>query len=146
LNRGLVDFLHGPRRHAGKQISQHETAQLGDVTHRARPIIFASATSRVALRTMRRRCPGSVRHIPELRRLMLRDLLAQRAAGTVKEIDEAAVKYYSGQPGPRARAEEIYHRLRLGETGTSLDARWIEGAGEYLRSAVEELPPPPGCG
>jgi len=59
---------------------------------------------------------------------MLRDLLASVPPGTVKEIDEAAVKYIRASPGSR-RAEEIYHRLRLGETGTSLDARWIEVPG-----------------
>jgi len=85
--------------------------------------------------------PNAVRHRPDVRRIMLADLLAKVPPATVKQIDEAAVKYYAGETGVRARAEEIYHRLRLGEPGAALDKLWTEDLREQLRSALEEVPP-----
>jgi cellulose synthase operon protein C len=86
--------------------------------------------------------PGAVRHRPDVRRLMIADLLANVPPATVKAIDQGAAKYYVGQTGARARAEEIYHRLRLGERGGELDSRWMDGVGESLRTSLNELPAP----
>ena len=85
--------------------------------------------------------PAAVRHRLDVRRMMLRDLLSNVPARTVRSIDEGAVAYYARQPGPRARAEEIYHRLRLAQPLDQVAARWIEGVGDHLRTAPEELPP-----
>jgi hypothetical protein len=57
------------------------------------------------------------------------------------QIHEAAVQYYSPRPLPSDRAEEIYHRLALGEDPDEVDKRWITGIESYLRDAVGELPP-----
>ena len=39
------------------------------------------------------------------------------------------------------RAEEIYHRLALGEDPAEVDKRWLTGIEPFLRDAVGELPP-----
>lgn len=82
---------------------------------------------------------GALRHRPDVRRIML-SLLARDKPEQTKEINRLAVKYYEGQAGLSARAEEIYHRLQLGESAKEIQARWKEGVGDYLRGAIEELP------
>ena len=85
--------------------------------------------------------PLAVRHRLDVRRIMLHDLLSRVSPETVRRIDEGAVAYYARQTSARARAEEIYHRLRLGQPLDIVEARWTVGAAEHLRSAPEELPP-----
>lgn len=84
---------------------------------------------------------GSLRHRPDVRRLML-GLLVHDRPQQVREIHQAAAAYYAGQDDVVARAEEIYHRLQLGENTKDLDSLWSPGIAEYLRSAAEELPVP----
>lgn len=57
---------------------------------------------------------GDLVHRADLRRVMLK-LLIQAEPVRVEKIRRAAVEWYSAQSGRRARAEEIYHRLHLGE-------------------------------
>jgi hypothetical protein len=83
---------------------------------------------------------GGLRHRPDVRRLMLDTLLSFVDPNTVVAIDRGAVEYWSRQAGPVARAEEIYHRLRLGEPREVLDSHWNEAAAPYLTDALEELP------
>ena len=54
-------------------------------------------------------------------------LLVQKSPAQVNDIHQRAVKWYSSQQGLRARAEELYHRLQLGETvdRSALDDRSI---------------------
>jgi hypothetical protein len=56
-----------------------------------------------------------------------------------------AVTSISGYPREEAsiedRAEEIYHRLALGQPGPVIDAIWISGVEDHLRGAEEELSP-----
>ena len=47
--------------------------------------------------------------------------------------------FWKGKAGPVARAEEIYHRLWLGQSESELDARWDEAAAPYLEDALNEL-------
>jgi len=84
---------------------------------------------------------GSLRHRPDVRRLMLR-LLTRDRPQQVHAIHQAAAAYYTGQQGDIARAEEIYHRLQLGEDTRNLDRLWTPGVAEYLRGAEEELSAP----
>jgi energy-coupling factor transporter ATP-binding protein EcfA2 len=85
---------------------------------------------------------GSLRHRPELRRLILKDLTEDARAATVREIHDRAVTFYAAQPpDPISRAEETYHRLMRGDEPSSLDSRWVEGAQKYLQTAIEEVPP-----
>jgi hypothetical protein len=86
--------------------------------------------------------PRAVRHRADVRRLMLGDLLLEVPAETVRDIHERAVEHYRAQATPVARAEELYHRLRLGQPPALLAERWLAGVEPYLRDALEELPPP----
>jgi hypothetical protein len=87
----------------------------------------------------------TLRHRPDLRQLMLRFMERTDLHG-VQDIHRRAVRYY-GEPGkgdPVERAEEIYHRLALGESGDILESRWLTGVVErYLYNALEDLPPAP---
>lgn len=84
---------------------------------------------------------GALRHRPDVRRRMLADLRNERSA-TVARIDAAAVAYWHNEPGPAARAEEIYHLLMMGETAARIDPIWEPGVEPHLSPALEELPPP----
>lgn len=108
-------------------------------TPQAADDLFQALAREVALVEVEGR-NDAVRHRPDVRRLMIADLFANVPAATVRVIDESAAKYYAGQTGVRARAEEIYHRLRLGEPGIKMNSLWMEGVGEYLRTSLEELP------
>ena len=83
---------------------------------------------------------GSLRHRADVRRAMLEDLTDHVPADVVEQIDRRAVQFYRSRPGPIARAEEIYHRLRLREPAVTLDERWLPEARDYLRNAGEEVP------
>jgi hypothetical protein len=39
------------------------------------------------------------------------------------------------------RAEELFHRLSLGQDGKTIKARWQDEAGTFLGSAIRELSP-----
>ena len=54
-------------------------------------------------------------------------------------IDELTVQHWQGRTGPTARAEELYHRLWLGQDAGTLDARWTSEAGPLLDDALDEL-------
>jgi hypothetical protein len=58
----------------------------------------------------------------------------------VKAIHERAASYYMQFDDDVSRAEEIYHRLSLDLDRKMLNERWREGVGQYLGSAIEELP------
>jgi hypothetical protein len=81
-------------------------------------------------------------HRSDLRRIMLK-LLVQKAPAQVRDIHKRAVDWYKTRPGLRARAEELYHRLQLGEgiwqpnTKNPLDDRSIRFS---IQTSLEELP------
>jgi hypothetical protein len=87
---------------------------------------------------------GVLRFRPELRREMLR-LLRRSDDANVRRIHLSAVDYYAGQSDreyrPQDRAEEIYHRLALGQTIEQMDHRWRPDVEDLLADAVDELPP-----
>jgi hypothetical protein len=83
---------------------------------------------------------GALRHQPEVRVLML-DLLREDKSDEVIEISKLAIEYYQESDDPISRAEEIYHRLSLGQDAATVAPRWIQGVEDYLYSAVEELSP-----
>lgn len=84
---------------------------------------------------------GALWHLPAVRRIMLPDLRAT-LGGLPRLIHESAVTYYQSLPGEVERAEAIYHRLCLGDSGTDLDALWQPELARHLRGAYEELDPP----
>ncbi len=81
---------------------------------------------------------GSLIHRADLRRMMLK-LLVQKAPAQVKQIHRAAVDWYSTQRGWRARAEESYHRLQLGEAVQD-DVLKDPEVRASLQASVAELP------
>lgn len=82
---------------------------------------------------------GSLRHRPDVRRTMLEDLTDHVDVSVVEQIDRNAVAHYRTQDGDIARAEEIYHRLRLGQSPRTISPRWTDGAGARLKGVIEEL-------
>jgi hypothetical protein len=82
---------------------------------------------------------GSLRHRPDVRRTMLPDLVDSVGPAVVTAIDEAAVAFYERETGPAARAEEIYHRLRIRQPAAVLNPRWSPDAAPYLGGALEDL-------
>jgi cellulose synthase operon protein C len=87
-----------------------------------------------------RQADNSLTYRSDIRRVMLQTLNETVPAETVKAIDLRAVTYWSGQAGPAARAEELYHRLRLAQDRSTLDDRWDPATLTYLRGALGELP------
>ncbi|TFW57802.1 hypothetical protein CT676_27760 [Bradyrhizobium sp. MOS001] len=77
-------------------------------------------------------------HRPDLRRIMLK-LLVQKCPAQVREIHMRAVNWYAKRPGLRARAEELYHRLQLGESvdKSALGDRSVRFS---IQASIEELP------
>jgi len=86
--------------------------------------------------------PGSdeaIYHRSDVRRAMLEDL-RRSMPEAVRDIEQKAITFYTPRTDPISRAEEIYHRLSLGEDPAEVDRRWIEGLGPLLSGSVEELP------
>jgi hypothetical protein len=83
---------------------------------------------------------GSLIHRPDLRRTMLK-LLVQKAPGQVEDIQRRAVEWYAGQQGWRPRAEEIYHRLQLGQQFISRSDVEHPEIRSSLQASMVEFPP-----
>jgi len=81
----------------------------------------------------------SLRHRADVRKLMLPKLQRDQKPQVAK-IHRAAYKYYARLRGPAARAEELYHRLMLGQTSRTLDAHWDKDALPSLLDSIDELP------
>jgi hypothetical protein len=94
---------------------------------------------------------GSLRHLPEVRRVMI-DLLRKDDPVKVRDIQERAIGYYetlevtlASEPEPRrlaARAERLYHMLAIGRRRAELEKLWTPGLERYIGDVLEELPPP----
>ncbi|MFJ8016963.1 AAA family ATPase [Streptomyces sp. NPDC096339] len=82
--------------------------------------------------------PGALCHRADLRAIMLR--LADRArTDLMRAVGTRAVAYYAAREGPRARAEEIYHRLRLNESPRTVEQRWLPGVERFLEGADQDM-------
>ena len=75
----------------------------------------------------------------DVRREML-PFIARDKPLALEKLQRAAVAYYARCEGAEARAEEIYHRLRLGEPPREVDGRWCKAVGDHLWGAGDELP------
>uniref|UniRef100_UPI000A3D3272 tetratricopeptide repeat protein n=1 Tax=Streptomyces sp. NRRL B-24572 TaxID=1962156 RepID=UPI000A3D3272 len=91
--------------------------------------LYGLLTSRVDM--MESAGPGAIRHRTDLRAIMLR-LSDSARTDLMRAVDRRAVAYYAVREGLRERAEEIYHRLRLGENPRTVEARWAPGVAPYL--------------
>ena len=87
--------------------------------------------------------PGELRHRSDVRRQMLATIRSD-APERARAIHEGAARFYKKvyeqSKEVRDLAEEIYHRLALGEPSEALERLWDEQAGPLLASAVDELP------
>jgi hypothetical protein len=80
---------------------------------------------------------GDLVHRQDLRQVMLKPLLANSPA-QVEAIRRRAIEWYATQPGLRAKAEEVYHRLHL---GVLVDAKELRGeVRSSVQAAVIEFP------
>ena len=68
----------------------------------------------------------ALRHRPDVRLLML-PLLRTKLGALARQIDMAAVRFWSGKNDAEARAEEIYHLLWLDAGPGALDEVWSRG-------------------
>jgi hypothetical protein len=84
---------------------------------------------------------GSLRHLPEVRAVML-DLLREDRPLQVKEIQERAVAFYRSETSLIARAELVYHLLMLQRSREEVDHEWTRGIEPYLQTAIDEVPAP----
>lgn len=79
-----------------------------------------------------------LRHRPDVRRVMLRLMTADRNSA-VRAVEMAAVDFYARSTRPADRVEELYHRLRLGGDLRAVKERWVPRAAE-LAGAESEFP------
>ncbi|MGW8884178.1 AAA family ATPase [Streptomyces sp. NPDC055749] len=82
----------------------------------------------------------AVRHRADVRAIMLR-LPGSDRTDLMRTVERRAVEYYAVRDGLEARAEEIYHRLRLGENPRSVEERWLPGIERYLIGADQDMSP-----
>lgn len=83
---------------------------------------------------------GGLRYRTDLRSELLPDILKKVPKSIATEIDSRAVAYFSKRQGLSELAEEIYHRLRLGEAPDVLESRWNPGVSDFLKNSIAELP------
>lgn len=88
--------------------------------------------------------PDRVKHRPDVRAVML-ELLVRDRPEQVEAIHRAAVEFHARSPKVEDLAEELYHRLMLGEDLATLESRWREelkeDLREYLAGSLHEMPP-----
>lgn len=99
-------------------------------------MLFGKLVSRLDL--MESAGPQAIRHRADLRSIMLR-LSDSARTDLMRAVDTRAVAYYAAREGPQARAEEIYHRLRLGENPRVVERRWEPGVESYLVGADADM-------
>ncbi|MET9433950.1 trypsin-like peptidase domain-containing protein [Streptomyces sp. NPDC006551] len=120
----IQDVLAGP---AGLDIASPQEARS----------LFGRLVSRLDL--MESAGPQAIRHRADLRSIMLR-LSDSARTDLMRAVDRRAVEYYAARQDPRSRAEEIYHRLRLGENPRTVERRWVAGVGGHLAGADRDMP------
>jgi cellulose synthase operon protein C len=88
---------------------------------------------------------GSLQHRPDVRRVMIRNMLSgTRYSNTIEKIHRAAVNYYATQAKHTAvtRGEHIYHLLMLDDVSSKLDSLAAEADRRSLEFAWEDPMPP----
>jgi cellulose synthase operon protein C len=117
-----------------------EPCKLSLATRDAAKDLFNKMAAELALVT-RDPKDQSLKYEPYIRRIMLDTLDDVVPPETARKIDQRAVSFWQSRSGPIARAEELYHRLRLGAPRTELEERWDSSAASLLRGALPEIPP-----
>ncbi|MEW8460688.1 MAG: hypothetical protein AB2653_10330, partial [Candidatus Thiodiazotropha endolucinida] len=121
-----------------------EPCRLGELDDEQADALFEQLAREVDLVERRTEQRGSeqvdvLRHREDVRQTML-TLVEHDQAAVVRVIEEEAVKYYQGFNTPAERAEEIYHRLRLGIHPREVEPLWLEGCEDFLDNALDEVP------
>ncbi len=101
-------------------------------------ILFKELSREVALITQINK--DTVKHRSDVRKAMLKLIMASTQKDIAIEIHRAAVEFYSNRQQISDKAEEFYHRLALGESPRELDSRWIDGVEDMLTANIDELP------
>ncbi len=96
---------------------------------------------RAQLTLVREEEPGVLVHRADIRRGML-EQIRDTLPAQVAEIHRRAIDYYSQRDDVVSRAEEIYHRLSLGQSRKEIEPRMIRGLEPYLTDSREELAAP----
>jgi hypothetical protein len=122
-------------------VIQHVLAKpcgLGDIDAGRARDLFERLTREASLVQQIR--PDTVVHRADVRRVML-PLLVRGDAATVDQIHRRAVAWFKDQPGLEAKTEELYHRLALAQSASTLKATWDDDAAVALEDVLDELPP-----
>lgn len=83
----------------------------------------------------------SLRYREEIRHPVI-ILMTNEQPERVRNLQNAIVEYYEDRPEAVVeRAEEIYHRLMLGQESELIAPRWIPGVEQSLTSAINDLQP-----
>ncbi|MEU9119821.1 ATP-binding protein [Streptomyces sp. NPDC048506] len=82
----------------------------------------------------------AVRYRSDVRAIMLR-LPGGDRTQVMRAVERRAVDYYAACEGLEARAEEIYHRLRLDEDPRSVEERWLPGVERFVAGAQQDMTP-----
>lgn len=85
--------------------------------------------------------PEAVWHRRDVRAMMFDDLRREIDEKVAGAIHRAAAKFYTRGERTNDRAEELYHRLQLGDPVERLDHLWLPEAGPLLKRSLAELPP-----
>jgi hypothetical protein len=120
----ILSILAGP---AGVDVPDHERAQT----------LFERWSQEDQL--LERLWDGSLAHRQDVRYAIL-PLLQRENPGQVRAVHSRAVAYYKARDDVPSRAEELYHRLCLGNSPRLLSQRWQDAVAPYLESALDELP------
>jgi hypothetical protein len=81
-----------------------------------------------------------LKHRTDVRQVMLGQMLGCDQS-RARQVSEAAVHYYEKFSDPKSRAEELYHRLLLGEDKEVIESRWLMGVEDYLgEEIIDDIP------
>lgn len=106
-------------------------------------VLFQAIRDNVAL--VNHNPDGSLQHRPDVRRVMIRNMLAgTRFSNTILEIHHAAVNYYATlkDQTPITRGEQVYHMMMLNKTGAELESLADAADRRSLELAWEDPIPP----
>ena len=113
---------------------------LGDISDERAEELFDSLRRQAGLVTAGP--DGVLKHQPDVRETMLRLIEGDRPA-QVRSIHDAALAFYdqTADQDPVARAEWMYHALKLAIDRRKIDARWTRGVADSVLGSLDELPP-----
>ena len=116
-----------------------ENCGLGPVDAERARSLFNHLAEEAALVERRPEDPDALYHRRDVRLMTLGELQCS-VPDTVAAIHREAVRFYARKSSSLERAEELYHRMMLGEPAHRLIKRWDEAAGRWLRDSFDELP------